>query len=231
MRHKFQVLHGAGYTQARLVVAIYRLLRWYALTGSRLFRENDHISFMDLQIDIVFLYSADKLVNTSCPMRDNLQRLRDENQELKAAVELFKSRIEQLEAQLGRNSSNSNKPPSSDSPFTPKPREKQVDQPPKTKAPRMRKGVRQQCLRPAEIKEIFPAPCSCGCTALRDPEPYSIHQYVQLPPILPDVEHCILYRGHCADCGARLKALIPSEKRFGYGPRRNYLTAPPNPRA
>jgi transposase len=123
-------------------------------------------------------------------------------------------RIEELEAKLNQNSSNSNKPPSSDSPFTPK-----LEAPKKPKKPRKRKGHRQQCLRPTELTELHPAHCSCGCREVDEQEPYYIHQVIELPEIKATVRHIFLYRGWCRACGKTVKAHIPHELRTGFGPR------------
>jgi len=77
-------------------------------------------------------------------------------------------------------------------------------------------------LRPTEVKEILPASCRCGCSEILDPEPYYIHQFLELPPIQLIVQHIILYRGQCADCGRTVKALVPPKQRAGFGP---YISA------
>lgn len=78
-----------------------------------------------------------------------------EIQLLRASVAQLEARVEQLEAKLSQDSTNSNKPPSSDSPFKAKSESTLV----KPKSKRRRKGHRQQCLRPTEVKELFPGPC------------------------------------------------------------------------
>jgi transposase len=142
------------------------------------------------------------------------QALREENHMLRQEIAILRIRVEELEAKLNKNSSNSNKPPSSDSPFVAKPK----CDPVKKKA-RKRKGSRQQCLRPTEVVEQFPEPCSCGCARLEEPEPYYIHQVIELPEIELSVRHIILYRGRCSDCGKTVKAHVPFALRTGFGPR------------
>ncbi len=142
------------------------------------------------------------------------QALREENQSLRAHIKALEARIEQLEARLNKNSSNSNKPPSSDPPFTQKP-----DKQAAPKQRRKRKGVRQQCLRPDEVLELHPGPCSCGCEHFVDLEPYYVHQTIELAQIKTIVRHFGLHRGNCAACGKVVKAHIPHEWRSGFGPR------------
>lgn len=130
------------------------------------------------------------------------------------------ARIEELEARLNKNSSNSSKPPSSDSPFVKRPAT--IKEP---KSPRKRKGMRQQCLRPTELIEMQPQKCSCGCEDFDEPEPYYIHQVIELPVIEAHVSHIILYRGQCRACGKMVKAHIPHEMRTGFGPRISAMIA------
>ena len=169
---------------------------------------------MDTLAAIIRAVSAEVVMNTPRPMLDHVQLLYDKIQALEARIEL-------LEAKLNQNSSNSNKPPSSDSPFTAKPDSAPV----KPKSKRRRKGHRQQCLRPTELKELFPGPCACGCREILDPEPYYIHQFIEFPVVRLDVEHLILYRGRCSHCGKLNKALVPLDRRTGFGSRLSALIA------
>jgi len=61
--------------------------------------------------------------------------------------------------------------------------------------------------------------CTCGCFDLIDPEPYYIHQHIEIPEPRLEVEHIILYRGRCSRCGRMVKAVVPPQKRTGFGPR------------
>ena len=65
-------------------------------------------------------------------------------------------RIEELEAKLGLDSSNSNKPPSSDPPY----KEKELKGGKPKKRSKGRKGHRQKFMPPTEIREVQPSPCS-----------------------------------------------------------------------
>jgi len=146
--------------------------------------------------------------------------LREENCLLRQELALLRARVEELEAKLRENSSNSNKPPSSDSLFAKRP-----EVPKRTKTPRKRKGMRQQCLRPTELVELHPEKCACGCRAFENQEPYYIHQVIELPEIQATVSHVCLYRGHCRACGKTVKAHIPHELRTGFGPRISAMIA------
>ena len=159
-----------------------------------------------------------RLLEENCALREENDALRKENLSLRKHLAILQARVDELEVKLNQNSSNSNKPPSTDSPFLQKP-----DPPKKVKKPRIRKGTRQQCLRPTEIVEHFPATCSCGCGTFSNMEPYYIHQVIELPEIKLDVQHQILYRGKCEHCGKTGKAYIPHCLRTGFGPRLSSL--------
>ena len=49
--------------------------------------------------------------------------------------------------------------------------------------------------------------------------PYHIHQVIELPEIQMSVTHVVLHETRCSRCGRRLKAALPAEYRYGYGPR------------
>ena len=76
----------------------------------------------------------------------------------------LKKRIEELETKLNQDSSNSNRPPSSDSPF-----QKQsagTKKKSKSGSKKGHKGHRQQMLDPTEIQDIHLSPARAGATAL-----------------------------------------------------------------
>ncbi|WP_028321811.1 DUF6444 domain-containing protein [Desulfatiglans anilini] len=116
----------------------------------------------------------------------------EENRELR-------KRIEQLEARLNKDSSNSNQPPSSESPFKKKKSGK------KNKGTDRRKlshpGHRQEMLAPKETRVIPPEICTCGNREFPETEPNYTHQVIELPPIELEVIHFELDRGRCPVCG------------------------------
>lgn len=128
----------------------------------------------------------------------------------------LKKRIEQLEARLNRNSSNSNQPPSSDNAFDKKPKKEKKD---KSKKKKRRRGYRQQMLDPTQSREIKPKACSCGNCRFPETTPYYTHQVIELPEIEIQVTHFVLHKGRCPNCGKLNKALLPREHRTGFGPR------------
>ena len=130
--------------------------------------------------------------------------------------------IERLEDRLNQNSSNSNRPPSTDPPFTK----------PKTKGPRKKskrkkggqkghKGHQQERLEPTRTQRVVPDGCTCGNTRFpaEGMEPFYTHQVIELPEIRMGVTHFVLYRCTCPRCGRMVKARVPDQHRYGYGPR------------
>ena len=143
-------------------------------------------------------------------------------------VTTLTKRVEELEARLRKNSGNSNKPPSSDSPFAkPGTRDGKPPSGKKRGAKPGHKGHRQQFLTPTQIVDVVPDACSCGCRSLGapDPEPFYIHQEIGLPDIQMIVTHFRLFKARCRNCGKVVAAAPPVGHRTGYDPRLSALIA------
>jgi transposase len=54
---------------------------------------------------------------------------------------------------------------------------------------------------------------------LPETTPYHTHQVIELPEIQMVVKHMVLHEVQCPRCGRLLKAFLPEEARYGYGPR------------
>lgn len=131
-------------------------------------------------------------------------------------MEHMSRRLEHLEALLGRDSSNSDKPPSSDSPFKKSFGNKRRKRPGAKKGHR---GHRQQMMDPTEVVHVKPKRCWCGGRRFRQLRPFYTHQQIELPQIRMEVTHFVLHEGRCLHCGRLNKAELPSEHATGYGPR------------
>lgn len=146
--------------------------------------------------------------------------------DLHKRVESLEQRLEKLEVQTKKNSKNSSKPPSSDSPYTragaKKPKSK------RTKGGQKgHKAHQQQTLSPTRVMKLMPELCRCGCQDFRR-QPYKLfhtHQHIELPPIELEVSHWNLYRCRCPRCGKTVKAQLPDAVKTGYGPRFSALVA------
>jgi transposase len=146
-----------------------------------------------------------------------LVALRAENAQLRA-------RVQELEARLGQNSTNSSRPPSSDPP----------ERPPRPPAPptgRRRGGQpghrpHQRALVPPEqVEQVVPHwPTRCrGCQAPLSQaavgEPVR-HQVTELPPVRAVVTEHQLHHVQCPACGTTTCAGLPGDVPAGaFGPR------------
>jgi len=160
--------------------------------------------------------SKERLVDIVLLQADRIVRLEE-------TIARLEKRIEELEAKLSTNSSNSNQPPSSDSPY--KKPVKQPGQKGKPGAKKGHKGHRQQMLGPKETRLVQPAPCQCGSGTYGELKPFYTHQHIELPEIELEVTHFVLLKGPCAGCGKMHKARIPTEYRSGFGPRISAIIA------
>ena len=161
-----------------------------------------------------FPFSEKEWADTCAPVKTFLHLLVETN----AALQ---KRVEELEKRLNKNSSNSDRPPSSDNPYKNKDKKEKA---PKKKKKKHRKGVRQQTLEPTEVKILRPEACSCGNTEF-ETEPYYIHQVIELPEIEMEVTHFVLHKGECPCCGKINKAVVPKEHRTGFGVRLSSMIA------
>ena len=134
-----------------------------------------------------------------------------------------KDRIDSLEARLNDNSSNSNRPPSSDAPF--KKPVKAAGKKGKPGGKKGHKGHRQQMLEPTKTEPVVPMLCPCGCDTYDELSPFYTHQHIELPEIEMQITHFVLYKGRCAGCGKMNKAYVPIEYRSGFGPRMTAVIA------
>jgi len=151
-----------------------------------------------------------------------------------AEIASLRARLAKLEEQLGKNSSNSSKPPSSDGPSTPnKPAKRQK---------RRGKGRKQggqpgheghhRALVPVDqvdrVVECRPPECGgCGheLGAEDDPTPLR-HQVTEIPPVALEVTEYRLHRVACPRCTALTRADLPVGVPEGaFGPRLSALVA------
>ena len=129
--------------------------------------------------------------------------------------------VEALKEELNKNSSNSGKPPSTDTPKEREARQKRKRSSQRKKgAQKGHKGHHRQLLPPEQVDRIldcYPEGCGCG----EEPPPDSVkvvrHQVFEIPPITPEVTE---YRLHSVtdSNGKTHQAKLPegvSESPFG----------------
>jgi transposase len=136
----------------------------------------------------------------------------------------LQARVQELEARLGQNSTNSSRPPSSDPPETP-------PRPPAPPTGRRRGGQpghapHQRALVPPEhVDQLithWPPHCR-GCQAPLGAEAVGEpvrHQVTELPPVRAVVIEHQLQHVRCAACGTTTCAVLPADVPQGaFGPR------------
>ena len=159
--------------------------------------------------------------------QQEIQSLRQENDELRAQLTALATELAELRERIGRSSRNSSKPPSSDGPgFRPPERRKGSGR--KRGGQQGHPGAGPELLpieRVDEVVEHHPQACRrCG-TLLQgeDPEPLR-HQVIEIPPITPLVIEHRLHRLVCSCCGTSTCAELPAAvEPSRYGPRLSAL--------
>lgn len=139
-----------------------------------------------------------------------------------AEIVRLKARVADLETQLGQNSTNSHKPPSTDPPGT---------RPPKTGTGKKRGGQPghkpnlREMLPPEKVTRrtiVKPSTCKCcGGIRLREVDaPPRMHQVLEVPEIAPDVHEIRMHGAECIDCGTTTWAELPADvPAHMFGPR------------
>jgi transposase len=150
--------------------------------------------------------------------------------ELRQAYAALQARVQELEARLGQNSTNSSRPPSADPPATP----------PRHSAPptgRRRGGQpghppHQRALLPPEQVDQVVAHWPTRCRGCQAPLPAEAggeplrHQVTELPPVRAVVTEHQLHRVRCAACGETTCAGLPAEVPAGaFGARLQAVVA------
>jgi transposase len=150
--------------------------------------------------------------------------------ELERKVDELTQLVMALKEQLGRNSGNSNRPPSGDSPS------QRAERRGKTKSERKRggqpghSGSTRTLLSPEEVDELvhlFPPKCeSCWKALPRTPDPAAQRfQMTELPPFKP---HTTEYQRHgvvCPSCHYKTWAPVDQIPASPFGPRLSSTTA------
>ena len=131
---------------------------------------------------------------------------------LLAVIEQQEGRIVALDARVPQNSSNSDRPPSSDPPYAKRTAGSGEQGRPGAK-PR-HPGHRQALLVLTEVIEVKPKTCACGQQEFLTTTPYYRHQVIELPEIQMAVTHVGLHETRCPRCCRLLKAELPAQYRL-----------------
>jgi len=143
-----------------------------------------------------------------------------------AQIGVLTGRIADLERRLGKDSSTSSKPPSSDSPYKKKPKDRSL-RGRSGRGPGKQPGAQSSTLRrspdPDERVECWPAACGCCGADLAD-APVTGTQRRQVfeaqPPPPPEVTEYQVVAKECPGCGAVTEGVAPAgvTGRAQYGP-------------
>jgi len=149
---------------------------------------------------------------------------------LLARIQVLAALVQDLQARLAANSSNSSRPPSSDPPGTPPPAK------PATPSGLRRGGQpghpkhERRLLPPERVTQtttLLPAVCrGCGKPLHgRDPAPQQ-HQVVEIPPLLAQAHDYWLHSLPCPECKISTRATLPEGVPAGcFGPRLQAMIA------
>lgn len=160
-------------------------------------------------------------------MSDEPRDWRDERiAELEAALQAALERIAELERQLGLNSQNSSKPPSTDNE---KARKKRRRRKRSARPPGGQPGHQGHCRELLPEKQVdhflshFPTVCDeCGCELSDDDavgEPYRRQVFELVPKLVECTEHQAI-TCQCPACGETTRGQLPAQVlRSGWGPR------------
>ncbi len=158
--------------------------------------------------------------------KDEMLAARDHQIEaLGRKITALADRVEQLERQAGRDSSNSSRPPSSDSPYDRDKRRKDRSLRGRSgRKPGKQPGTSGSTMKladdPDEVIECPPAECSC-CGADLAGEPVTAQQRRQVreitPPPPPKTTEYLVQAKVCARCGTTSAGQAPGYAR---GPRK-----------
>ncbi len=163
----------------------------------------------------------EELLSENQILKQQIQCLMQRLDEAFAEIQALKTEVKELKEKLNTNSTNSSKPPSQD-PYRPANKKKptgrkQGGQPGHT-------GHRRS-LYPLEQVQIShdlkPNECPICQSKAFDKEIISteVRQVLELPEAPPEITQYNIHTCQCSCCGKHVKASIPPEAQYGFGPR------------
>jgi transposase len=159
--------------------------------------------------------------------------LRRELAEARAIIAELRATVAELKARLGRDSSNSDKPPSTDRPGSRRRREKKRRGTGRKPGGQVGHEAHHRQLLPEEkvdeVKPVLPRECSgCGgpVEARQEGPPAHRHQVWEVPEVKPHVTEWQLLYGYCVRCQRWTQGELPEGVPTGaFGPRLMALVA------
>ncbi len=152
---------------------------------------------------------------------EKLNKALEEIEILKKENQALKAKVKELEDKLNTNSSNSSKPPSQD-PFRAQRKKEPTGR--KQGAQKGHKGHPRQLVPINQVQSLHnikPDTCpNCHSHSFNSEVVRTdVRQVVELPDAPPEVTQYNIHTCQCSGCGKHVKADIPEEARFGFGPR------------
>jgi transposase len=181
----------------------------------------------DLRALVAALRDANAQLREAVGARDAQLAARDaEAEAARAQIAVLTERLAEVERGLGKDSSTSSRPPSSDSPYTKKPRDRSL-RGRSGRAPGKQPGARSSTLKqsgdPDERAECGPAACGrCGADLAGAPvtgvQKRQVFEAQPAPP--PKVTEYQVLAKECPGCGAVTEGAAPADVagRAQYGP-------------
>ncbi len=154
-----------------------------------------------------------------CVLEAARSKLTKQNRALRYDIQVLKSKVKELTARLGLDSTNSSMPPSSDKPWRKRPKRESSGKPSGGQP-----GHKGTTRKPFERKDVdrfvpvLPGRCSKCRRMLRAEdavgEPVQ-HQVVDIPPAAAEVTQYDLNQCRCPDCGTVTRAELPKGVPMG----------------
>lgn len=162
-------------------------------------------------------------------VRVHISALHDIIRQLLSSNAILQQEVQELRDRLNTNSSNSNRPPASDSPFSspkpPKKPKKNSENASNGKKKPAHPGASQKKLKPTNQVDCPLSVCPyCGERVFTNQRTHT-HQHIEVRPNPLEITHCNVSTGKCACCGHSVSGDIPQEYRGAYGPRLEAMIA------
>jgi transposase len=173
--------------------------------------------------------TVEELVALVLSLRARVEAAEVRAEAAEARVAVLERENAELRARLGKDSSNSSKPPSSDSPYKSKPPVKRGVRKPGGQPGH--KGSTREWLPPEKVDEhklVRPSTCVCGASlegVPAVPRDTWARQVVELPPIVPHVTEYRFETVQCPCCARVNAPTVPPEAATCTGPNLTALAA------
>ncbi len=152
-----------------------------------------------------------------------IRQLKEENQQLKTEIRKLKAEVQDLKDKLNTNSSNSSQPPSQD-PFRKRGKSNKTSSGRNQGAQKGHRRHSRDLIPPEQVQTVHdlkPNVCPDCQSNCFDDEIIGtdVRQVVELPEMPPEITQYNIHTCRCSSCGKHVKASVPNEAKYGFGPR------------